>query len=173
MGITGIFVLFPLGLDATKKAIETSNAKVMAESVYNSLQLATEKMMLKQQEGEGSLVCEFFQEGIGANPDPPYTAGPGSFTHDLIVRAGGRNCFEDLGCPWGPVDWEAVLARNPEYLLIPRGLERHWEARPGRASLNGRVFFVDPDLYVRPTMRTLQGLKELSRWMHPDGPTSF
>ena len=43
VGLMGILVLFPSGLNATKKAIEDTNAALVAESAYASLRAAARK----------------------------------------------------------------------------------------------------------------------------------
>ncbi len=43
VGLVGILALFPVGLNATKKAIEDTNAAMIAESVYGSLRAAAQR----------------------------------------------------------------------------------------------------------------------------------
>ena len=44
VGLVGILALFPVGLDATRKSIEESNAAMVAESAYASLRAAVKQM---------------------------------------------------------------------------------------------------------------------------------
>jgi prepilin-type N-terminal cleavage/methylation domain-containing protein len=44
VGLVGILALFPVGLDATRKAIEDSNAAFVAESAYASLRSSVKQM---------------------------------------------------------------------------------------------------------------------------------
>jgi iron complex transport system substrate-binding protein len=53
--------------------------------------------------------------------DPPMTAGPGTFLHEVMEIAGGVNVFADAGSPWPTVSLEAVVARDPDLLLVPVG----------------------------------------------------
>ncbi|HEU4570616.1 MAG TPA: helical backbone metal receptor [Gemmatimonadales bacterium] len=48
---------------------------------------------------------------------PPIAIGRGSFQHELLVRAGARNIFDDLPQASAPVSIEAVVARDPRFIL--------------------------------------------------------
>jgi iron complex transport system substrate-binding protein len=50
--------------------------------------------------------------------DPPFTAGGKTVLTDVIARAGGHNVFGDLDADWTSVSWEAVVAREPELVVI-------------------------------------------------------
>jgi iron complex transport system substrate-binding protein len=49
--------------------------------------------------------------------EPLYVAGRGSFVHELIEIAGGRNAFGDLAAPFPQVSLEALAERAPALLL--------------------------------------------------------
>jgi iron complex transport system substrate-binding protein len=108
---------------------------------------------------------------------PPRTAGPGTFVAQAIEIAGGRLAFPELGERWPEVSLEAVIARQPDVLVIPvepgeaplAGLARRTGWRDLEAVRAGRVIGVDADLFTRPgpglpeAARTLQrALAELS-----------
>ncbi|MFD1150888.1 ABC transporter substrate-binding protein [Saccharothrix hoggarensis] len=50
--------------------------------------------------------------------DQPFTSGRNAAPHDIIGKAGGENIFGDLDDSWTTVGWEAVVARDPEVVLI-------------------------------------------------------
>ncbi|WP_202918814.1 ABC transporter substrate-binding protein [Saccharothrix deserti] len=50
--------------------------------------------------------------------DQPFTSGRNAAPHDIIGKAGGDNIFGDLDDSWTTVGWEAVVARNPDVVLI-------------------------------------------------------
>lgn len=50
--------------------------------------------------------------------DVPFTAGQYAMPNALIEAAGGTNIMNDLGKSWATVGWEAVVDRNPEFILI-------------------------------------------------------
>ncbi len=60
VGLVGILSLFPVGLDATRKAIEDTNAALIAESVYASLRASAQRTQLIS----GKMKLVFFHDGI-------------------------------------------------------------------------------------------------------------
>jgi iron complex transport system substrate-binding protein len=95
--------------------------------------------------------------------EPLGTTGPESFVGDLLRRAGARNVFDG---GFRLVDWESVLARDPEVILVSHD-RRDLERRAGWAGLKavkaGRVHYVDKMLYIYPTPRLAEGLEEAAR----------
>lgn len=50
--------------------------------------------------------------------DQPFTSGRNAAPQDIIARAGGDNIFGDLDDSWTTVNWETVVQRNPDVILI-------------------------------------------------------
>ncbi|GHH45734.1 ABC transporter substrate-binding protein [Lentzea cavernae] len=50
--------------------------------------------------------------------DQPFTSGKNAAPQDVISRAGGDNLFGDLNDSWTTVNWETVVQRNPDVVLI-------------------------------------------------------
>jgi iron complex transport system substrate-binding protein len=105
-----------------------------------------------------------------------YTAGPGSFLNDLIVRAGGVNIAADTGRPWPKISAERILLRNPDVILLGdmaagESAERI-RRRPGwqslRAVQQNRIVSISADLTTRPGPRVVDGLEAIARALHPD-----
>ncbi|MFN3986139.1 MAG: ABC transporter substrate-binding protein [Rhodocyclaceae bacterium] len=48
----------------------------------------------------------------------PYTAGRFAMPHAMIEAAGGDNIFADIPSSWSPANWEDVIARDPELIVI-------------------------------------------------------
>ena len=105
-----------------------------------------------------------------------YTAGPGSFIDDMIVRAGGRNVAADAAKPWPQLSQESVVLKDPEVILLGNatGAEAvdKVRARPGwqeiAAVKSGRIIAIDADLTHRPGPRIFGGLEAIARALHPD-----
>jgi len=111
--------------------------------------------------------------------DPPYTAG--HWVPEMVDIAGGR---DELGTAAGPsrrIDWSAVVAYQPEaVVLMPCSLELErvaaefellkgrpgWHALP--AARSGRVFAGNTHLFSRSGPRLVDGLETLARMLHPD-----
>lgn len=98
---------------------------------------------------------------IEHSPEPLGTTGPDTYMGDAVRRAGGRNVFEG---GWHLVDWEAVMARDPDVILIAHDRKTGYEQRAGWANLravkNKRVYFVAKEHYIYPTPRLADGLEE-------------
>jgi iron complex transport system substrate-binding protein len=104
--------------------------------------------------------------------DPLGTTGPETYTGRALRQAGGRNIFD--GAWLNAIDWEAVMARDPQVILIAHdrreGLERRAGWKKLRAVREGRVYFVPKEHYVYPTPRLVEGLEEASRLFHEKSP---
>jgi iron complex transport system substrate-binding protein len=121
-----------------------------------------------------------------------WTAGPGSFIHNLIEDAGGRNVAGRAPAPWCALSLEAIVAEDPQvYLGVYAGAgdpgdSQRLAAAPGVAAaevrqfLKGhpvwrgtslgrdpRIFLVEEDRLLRPGPRTFDVLGELARFLHP------
>jgi iron complex transport system substrate-binding protein len=99
---------------------------------------------------------------------PLYTLSGEHVVSEMISLCGGGNIFADL-TPLAPiVDREAVLARDPDVILIgaagPDGVAQaaDWNRFPNlRAVRNQHVFVVDPSLMGRMAPRILDGVREV------------
>jgi iron complex transport system substrate-binding protein len=91
--------------------------------------------------------------------EPLIVAGPGTFIHQLLETAGGRNIVGDAAARWPHLSLEELVRRAPEAVFLALGpagpeaaarLPEHpaWSRTP--AVRSGRVFVVDADLYNRP-----------------------
>jgi iron complex transport system substrate-binding protein len=112
--------------------------------------------------------------------DPAYVAG--HWVPEMVERAGGVDVLGQAGKPSFRVEWEAVLAAQPEVILImPCGYSlasaraefealerpRGWNDLP--AARNGRVFVVEASGYFsRPGPRLAEGLAILADAIHAE-----
>ena len=102
-----------------------------------------------------------------------WTAGQGTFIHELIVKGGGVNiCGNITGYPI--ISLPEVLARNPE-VIITSSWPGVYEWVMNEASLNStaarqsnRVFVCDDNLAQRPGPRIVRGLEWFAHFIHPD-----
>ncbi|HEX9698667.1 MAG TPA: cobalamin-binding protein [Acidobacteriota bacterium] len=109
-----------------------------------------------------------------------YSAGPGSFPHDLIVRAGGANIAASAGDRYPRLSEEFVIAADPEVIFVA-GHESgvtaaELRARPGWAGIAAVrtrriVVLEDPDLAGRPGPRIVEALEIIARAIHPEAFT--
>jgi iron complex transport system substrate-binding protein len=114
----------------------------------------------------------FFQIGVS----PIVSVGTHTFSHELIVLAGGKNLAE------GPVAYprysiEQVLALSPEVFIITsmaraavfEQVKSEWSRWPNIPAVrNHRIFIEDSNLFDRPTLRLVDGLELMARLIHPE-----
>jgi iron complex transport system substrate-binding protein len=99
---------------------------------------------------------------------PLYTLSGAHVVSEVLSLCGGDNVFADLSTLAPAIDREAVLARNPDVILVaatgPDGARQtlEWNHFSNlRAVRNHRVFTVDPSLVGRMAPRILQGVREV------------
>jgi len=101
---------------------------------------------------------------LEASPQMVMAAGPGS-PPDLVIRAaGGINAFGDLRRDWDWVEWEVVLLREVDVIVVPSEARAALEMRTG---VRGRILEVDARIYARPGPRLPAAAEELARFLHP------
>lgn len=109
--------------------------------------------------------------------DPPTTTARGTFIHELIELAGGRNIFSDAPGRWPQVSIEEIVRRDPDILLVPRGpdspidldvLEEATGWRRLAAIREGRVVPLDAELFNRPGPNVTKAAERLAEILHPE-----
>ena len=106
-------------------------------------------------------------------PNPARIAGGGTYIDEVLQLAGARNAFADL-TGWPQVTIESVVARNPDYIIVPAGRVQFSGAAlsdlPGWRELNavrsGHVVALPAELLERPGLRALDGAELLRRLLH-------
>lgn len=102
--------------------------------------------------------------------DPIWVAGSGTFAHNLIMKAGGRNIAYDL-VGWDDICLETVIARNPQVIIATHGAAAVGDdprLAVTAAVIEDRVYLVLEDPFVRPGPRLVNALGQLARLLHPE-----
>ncbi|MEM1347293.1 MAG: helical backbone metal receptor [Myxococcota bacterium] len=112
---------------------------------------------------------------------PLVVAGPGTFGHEFIERAGGRNAAGALQSAYPMLDAEQVIALNPEVIvdatMLPGRDTGHdasfWGAFEGVAAVkSGRVRTFSDASLLRPGPRLGEALKRFGEaFVDPQEPT--
>src|SRR5690606_38141616 len=95
-----------------------------------------------------------------------FTVGGPHIISEAIETCGGDNIFAELGAGAHAVTLEAVLARSPDVVLIGAHTESlhasasQWQDWPG---MQGRVFVIDAADIARPTLRMLDGVRQICK----------
>ncbi|WP_168218743.1 ABC transporter substrate-binding protein [Limnoglobus roseus] len=110
--------------------------------------------------------------------EPLATAGPKSFTGEILELAGGRNLFADADQVYVPISEEEIVRRNPDAVVLwqmgePIERVNRIAQRPAWKDLTAvrqnRILHIDDDLLSRPGPRLFDGLEQLAEQLHPQG----
>jgi iron complex transport system substrate-binding protein len=105
---------------------------------------------------------------------PIVAAGPGSFAHEMLLRAGAENVI-DSGPHYPTIGMERVIAVQPEVVIDAALAEGHGVERitidlPGwrelKAVRDGAVFAVQDNAVLRPGPRVAHGVARLASLVH-------
>jgi iron complex transport system substrate-binding protein len=106
-----------------------------------------------------------------------YTAGRGTFMHEIITLAGGVNIAGSIN-GWGRLTEEEVLHAQPDVILYTAGgrqgkqlkdlilARKAWKNIP--ALQKGRIYEVDRDIISRPGPRLTKGLHLVAGVLYPE-----
>lgn len=115
------------------------------------------------------------------NSQPLISVGPGSFIHQMIGLAGGRNIAAQAGVAYPRLSMEMVLAEDPEVLIfpvgnvetVPRSEQKQWRRWESISAVKQqRVHEVSANLLNRPGPRIVEGLAQLANAIHPEAFSS-
>lgn len=103
--------------------------------------------------------------------EPLKTLTPGSWVNESLRSCGGENVFPDQGASFYPqVSLENVLLKAPQAIIVPShhgdviASGERWREWPEIPAVNkGHVYYIDGDLLHRPTLRILEGMREVCR----------
>jgi len=145
-------------------------AAQVVEDMKSSVAAVTEQVATIPQEDRLTVYWEVFDE-------PRMTAGPSTFTGQLIELAGGVNIFADVTEEYPQISDEVVIGRNPEVIM---GADTMGEKltidkvaqRPGWDQIdsvqNGRIYLFDGDMVSRSGPRLAQVLEVMAEALYPD-----
>ncbi|NWJ98662.1 MAG: cobalamin-binding protein [Chloroflexi bacterium] len=106
-----------------------------------------------------------------------FTIAPGSFVDDMLQKAGGQNIVTDATNPYPQLNQEAVIAKDPEVILLgddSAGTDTPEKimARPGWSNIsaikNKRVYVLEASLVSRPGPRAALGVENIAKTLYPD-----
>jgi iron complex transport system substrate-binding protein len=106
------------------------------------------------------------------------TVAQGSYLHELIELAGGRNVFGELEVAYPQVTVEEIVARRPDVILeaAPGADTATTEGMPGQwrsltavpAVRTGRIHVIREDFALIPSPRVVQVAEKLVALLHPE-----
>ena len=112
---------------------------------------------------------------VGSNP--MVVAGDETLQDHLIKVAGGENIGASQGRGYIPLSLERAITLAPEVILISsmadsltaERVKESWKRWPQiPAVAGGRIHVIDGDLIDRPSPRIVEGLKSMTKMIHPE-----
>ncbi|MDN7246025.1 cobalamin-binding protein [Planococcus shenhongbingii] len=110
-------------------------------------------------------------------PKPVFTPGSVNWLTEISEITGARNVFDDVPSANFQTDWEDVLQRNPDYILLAwvgimtsKVKPELVRKRPGWNSMNAyeEIHIMKEELYCRPSPRLIEGAIHLGKLIHPE-----
>ncbi|MEZ1319519.1 ABC transporter substrate-binding protein [Pseudomonas fluorescens] len=109
--------------------------------------------------------------------DRPTTSGRLGMPQALIESAGGRNVMDDVSASWTQVNWESVVERDPEVILIVDYGPRTWQqkrdflleqpALKDVRAIRERRFIVLTYLEVTPSIENALAVEKIAAGLYP------
>jgi iron complex transport system substrate-binding protein len=108
--------------------------------------------------------------------DRAMTSGRLGMPQALIDAAGGRNVLEDIEASWTRVNWESVVERNPEVIVIvdygeisaaqkQTFLEQH-PALQSVSAIRNQRFVVIPYVGATPSLENVEAIETIAAGLH-------
>ena len=108
--------------------------------------------------------------------DRAMTSGRLGMPEALIAAAGGRNVLDDIEASWTRVNWESVVERNPEVIVIvdygevsaaqkQAFLEQH-PALQSVAAIRNKRFVVIPYVAATPSLENVEAIETIAASLH-------
>jgi len=146
----------------------------IAENVVSSLDERISALDMKL--ADVDLIPLVFYELDASDPANPYTPGAGTFISFVINRAKGQNLGDGLEGTWVQVSSEALLAQNPDTILLADALygisAESVAARAGwseiKAVVEGEIYPFDPFILSVPGPRLVDGYEQVAEILHPE-----
>lgn len=166
-----VFMLDPHGIAGIYRSLETLGKALNREDAATVLvrKLHARENAVRKRVEARPVVTIFMPIWY----DPVITIGKHAFITELISAAGGRSVTDDIAQPWPQVSLEAIVARQPEAILLVEGSKmslKDLATRPGWHSLTavekGRVYYIDNRIEL-PSPVAFDAMEKLAKEFHP------
>jgi iron complex transport system substrate-binding protein len=175
-----VLVLDPTSVDGILKNIElvgnatgkSAEATALVNSLTNRINAVTEKVANAV---KPKVYYEVYYESTSS-----WTIGAKAWQNELIEIAGGTNLFGDQQTDYYQYQVEALIARNPDVIVLPAsgmgtGQQASLDAvkaRPGwdttNAVQNNRVYQINSNIIERAGPRVVDAIEQLAQFFHPE-----
>lgn len=111
-------------------------------------------------------------------PNPIFTPGKINWLTEISAIAGGVNLFQDVELASVQTNWDDIIKRNPDYIMMawvgvaferiqPANLLKRPHAQELHAIRMERLYVMEEWLYCRPSPRLIEGAIKLAKMLHP------
>lgn len=109
---------------------------------------------------------------VSVQGSPLWASGPDTYVNEMVSLSGGANIMAKEKPGFNQYSTEIAVYRNPDIIIatnksdlpiFKRGIWAHTAA-----SEKDRVYYVNPDIIVRPGPRLAEGIKQIARLISPD-----
>jgi iron complex transport system substrate-binding protein len=175
-----VLVLAPQNLEGLYHGIERLGAVLGASERARAItQGMRDRVAGVRARVAGARRPRVFYEVDGTDPVRPFTAGPGTFIHELLELAGAENVAAGARGAWPQISLEQVLKADPEIIILGDAIAVNTPQtpemvtrRPGWEQVTAvrrrAIHAVDGNLVSRPGPRLVEGLEALARLLHRD-----
>ncbi|WP_439106409.1 helical backbone metal receptor [Congregibacter sp.] len=100
---------------------------------------------------------------------PLQSIGGEHLLNEVIERCGGQSITRSISGLAPQVSMEAVLADDPALIIVESPAQaKHWHNYPRlQATRNDNIVIINPDLLHRPTLRLLDGMRQICERIAP------
>jgi len=165
-----VIVLDPRGLADTVRTAELlgtatgADGKALARRMQEGLDAVRAKAASVKKK-------RVFHEVDASDPTKLFTAGPGSFIHEMLELAGGINIAAGTGSPFPQLSAEEVIRQDPEVIVLGDAdygmTAEQVQARPGWSAITAvrskRIVGIDASLMHRPGPRLAEAVEAYFR----------
>jgi len=167
-----VMVLNPMDLASTMAAIQKVGRVTRRDAAARKLIAGMERRLAEVRRCLAGLAeADRPRVFVEIWMDPVMTAGPGTFTAELVQLAGGRDIASDAK-PWSPFSQELILTRNPQVIISQCGSAAQILKRAGWGNVDAVrhawVHDVDQNIFSRPGPRLVDALEVMARLLHPE-----
>lgn len=102
--------------------------------------------------------------------NPIITINKSTYINDILELAGFENIYAELESPYPQINYEDILLKNPEYIILTSELADSSENYKNLLSKNlstttaikeNKIIIIEADIISRPGPRVIQALEEL------------
>jgi len=175
-----VLVLDPTSVDGILKDIElvgnatgkSAEATALVNDITNRINAVANKVANAT---KPKVYYEVYYDATAS-----WTIGSKAWQNELIEKAGGTNIFGDQQTDYYQYQSEALIARNPDVIVLPAegmgtGQQASLDAvkaRPGwdttNAVKNDRIYQINSDIIERAGPRVADAIEQLAEFFHPE-----